>query len=59
MVRIYDHYSLDGPQFDEEIENISKSITQYFIENKINDEQFDKLLSRRDDLVERVKKLQR
>jgi hypothetical protein len=56
MVRVYDHYSTDVSKFDEEIDNLSKAITQYFIEGKINDNQFDRLLSRRDDLIHRVNK---
>jgi len=58
MVNIYDHYSLNFAQFYQEIENLSRSITKYFIEDKITDDQFDKLLTRRDDLIERAKKLQ-
>ena len=58
MVNLYDHYSQNF-KFNQEIENLSKSITKYFIEGKINDDQFDKLLTRRDDLIERAKKLQK
>jgi hypothetical protein len=58
MVNLYDHYSQDFPKFNQEIEELSKSITKYFIEGKINDDQFDKLLTRRDDLLERAKRLQ-
>jgi len=58
MVNIYDHYALSFPQFYQEIENISRSITRYFVEDKLTDDQFDKLLTRRDDLIERAKKLQ-
>jgi hypothetical protein len=56
MVNLYVHYSDDFIKFNQEIEDLSKSITKYFIENNINDTQFDKLLSRRDDLLERAKK---
>jgi hypothetical protein len=56
MVNLYDHYSEDFAKFNQELEDLSKSITKYFIENNINDTQFDKLLSRRDDLLERAKK---
>ncbi len=57
MVSIFDRYSLNYSKFYEEIENLSKSITKYFIEDQINDEQFDKLFARRDDLIERAQKL--
>jgi hypothetical protein len=59
MVSIYDRYSKDYLKFYEEIEKLTASITQYFIENRINDDQFDRLLSRRDDLLERVGKIQK
>jgi hypothetical protein len=58
MVNVYEHYALNFAQFYQEIENLSRSITKYFIEDKITDDQFDKLLTRRDDLIERAKKLQ-
>ena len=57
MINIFDRYSLDYSKFYEEIENLSKSITKFFIEDKISDEQFDKLFARSDDLIERVQKL--
>jgi hypothetical protein len=57
MVNIFDRYSLNYSKFYEEIENLSKSITKYFIEDQINDEQFDKLFARRDDLIDRAQKL--
>jgi hypothetical protein len=55
MVKTYDLYSHDDAKFFEEIAVLYNSITQCFIENKINDDQFDRLLSRRDDLIERIK----
>jgi hypothetical protein len=55
MVNLYDHYSSDLQKFSREIENLSKSVSKYFVEGKINDDQFDKLLTRRDDLIERAK----
>jgi hypothetical protein len=58
MVNLYEHYALNFAQFYQEIENLSRSITKYFVEGKITDDQFDKLLTRRDDLIERAKKLQ-
>jgi hypothetical protein len=57
LVNIFDRYSLNSSKFNNELENLSKSITKYFIEDQINDEQFDKLFARRDDLIERVQKL--
>ncbi len=59
MINLYDHYSDNLSKFNQEIENLSKSITKYFVEGKINDDQFDKLLTRRDDLLERAKKLKK
>lgn len=58
MVKIYDHYSNDFPKLHQEIDDLSKAITEYFVEDKITDDQFDKLLTRCDDLVERARKLQ-
>ena len=59
MVSIFDSKSLNYSKFIKEIENLSKSITKYFIEDKINDEQFDKLLARRDNLLERAQKIKK
>ena len=59
MVNLYDHYSSDFQKFSREIENLSKSVSKYFIEGKINDDQFDKLLTRRDDLINRAKRQSR
>ena len=59
MVTIYDRKSLKNSKFSEEMENLSKSITKYFIEDKITDDQFDKLFARRDDLIERAKFLKK
>jgi len=57
MVNIFDSYSVDYPKFYQEIENLSKSITKYFIEDRINDEQFEKLFAGRDDLIDRAQRL--
>jgi hypothetical protein len=57
MVSTFDRYSLNYSKFYEEIENLTKSIIKYFIEDQINDEQFDKLFARRDDLIQRAQKL--
>jgi len=59
MVNLYDHYSSDFQKFSREIENLSKSVSKYFIEGKINDDQFDKLLTRRDDLIDSAKRQSR
>lgn len=56
MVNTYERYSHDFAKFHQEMESLSKTITQYFIEDKINDDQFDKLLTRRDDLLERARR---
>jgi len=58
MVNIHDSYSTNFPRFRQEIDNLSRSVTRLFIEGKITDDQFDKLLKRRDDLIERVAKIQ-
>jgi hypothetical protein len=55
MVSIYDRYSQDKAKLNQEIKKLTDSITKYFIEDQINDDQFDKLLSRCDDLLERAK----
>ena len=53
MVTIYDLYSSDLEKFHQEMKNISASIFKMLIDDKITDEQFEKLLKRRDDLLER------
>ena len=57
LVNIYDSYSTNFPKFHREIDDLSTSITRLFIEGKITDDQFDKLLKRRDDLIERATKI--
>ncbi len=57
MVNLYDHYSSNYEKFNREMENLARSVSEYFIEGKISDEQFDKLLTRRDDFVERTRKM--
>lgn len=54
MVSIYDMYSKDLLRFHQEMENISRTIIRMLVEDKINDEQFEKLLKRRDDLMIRT-----
>jgi len=58
MVNTYDRFCLNFPPFSLEMENLSRTITQYFIEDKITDDQLDKLLARRDHLLESARKLQ-
>jgi hypothetical protein len=54
MVTIYDLYSTDVIKFHQEMANVSTSIFKLLIEDKITDDQFEKLLVRRDDLLKRV-----
>jgi hypothetical protein len=55
MVTIYDLYSGDVMKFHQEMANVSTSIFKLLIEDKITDDQFEKLLVRRDDLLARVR----
>ena len=54
MVTVYDLYSTDIVKFHQEMANVSTSIFKLLIEDKITDDQFEKLLMRRDDLLKRV-----
>jgi hypothetical protein len=54
MVSIYNMYSKDLLKFHQEMDSISRTIIKVLVEDKINDEQFEKLLKRRDDLMLRV-----
>lgn len=54
MVSIYDMYSRDLLKFHQEMDNVSTTIIRMLVEDKINDEQFEKLLKRRDDLMIRT-----
>ncbi len=54
MVSIYDMYSKDLLKFHQEMDNISRTTIRMLVEDKINDEQFEKLLKRRDDLLLRI-----
>jgi hypothetical protein len=54
MVTIYDVYSKDVTKFHQEMANVSTSVFKLLIEDKITDDQFEKLLLRRDDLLKRV-----
>jgi hypothetical protein len=58
MVTIYDISSKDPSRFNQEMDNVSSSIFKMLVEDKITDDQFEKLLKRRDDLIERANKQQ-
>jgi hypothetical protein len=51
MVGVFDSSSSDPLQLKKEMDNLSNSIVKYFIEDKITDEQFEKLMARRDYLM--------
>ena len=54
LVTIYDVSSKDPSRFNQEMDNVSSSIFKMLVEDKITDDQFEKLLKRRDDLLERA-----
>jgi len=54
LVTIYDMYAKDLIRFHQEMDIISRNIVSMLIEDRINDEQFEKLLQRRDDLLRRA-----
>ncbi len=56
MVSIFDRSSSDPHQLHQEIDTLSSSILRYFIEDKITDEQFEKLMAQRDHLMEKMGK---
>ncbi len=56
MVTLYDLYSKDEARFHSEIDAVSKTIFKTMVDNKITDDQFEKLLRRRDDLLARAEK---
>ena len=56
MVTVYDLYSENIPKFQGEMDNISKSVFKLLVEDRITDDQFERLLKRRDDLLVRSKK---
>jgi hypothetical protein len=58
MVTLYDLYSNDRLRFHDEMDNVSKTVFKMLVEDRINDDQFEKLLKRRDDLLERADKLE-
>ena len=53
MVPLYELYSEDPQRFHKEMDNVSKSIIKLFVEDQITDDQFERLLRRSDDLLER------
>jgi hypothetical protein len=56
MVGVFDRSSSDPLQLKNEMHVLSSSIINYFIEDKITDEQFDKLIARRDYLMGQTSK---
>ncbi|MFB3888081.1 MAG: hypothetical protein ACE14S_01205 [Candidatus Bathyarchaeia archaeon] len=58
MVTLFDLYARDHERFHMEMDNVSKSIFKMLVDDHITDDQFEKLLKRRDDLLERSDKLQ-
>lgn len=54
LVTVYDMYSKDLIKFHQEMDNMSRTIIKMLIEDRITDEQFDRLLRRRDDLLQRI-----
>jgi hypothetical protein len=48
-------YSNDLLKFHQEMDSMSKSIIKLFVEDRVTDDQFEKLLQRRDDLMERMR----
>jgi hypothetical protein len=54
MVSIYDMYSKDLLKFHQEMDSISSTVIKMLVDGRINDEQFEKLLRRRDDLMLRA-----
>jgi hypothetical protein len=58
MASIYDRYSSNPSQLNLEMTSMSGSILKYFIEDKMTDEQFEKLMTQRDFLLEQARKHQ-
>jgi hypothetical protein len=58
MASVYDRYSPDPTQLNLEMTNLTGSILKYFIEDKMTDEQFEKLMTQRDYLLEQARKHQ-
>ena len=51
MVSVYDRCLMDPPQLKQEMNALSGQILRYFIDDRITDEQFEKLMARRDYLM--------
>lgn len=51
MVKVHDVYSKEQDKFKEEMDNAVSSIFKLLIEDKITDDQFEKLLKLRDELI--------
>jgi hypothetical protein len=56
IVTLFDLYSQDPQRFHREMDSVSKSIFKMVVEDRITDDQFEKLLRRRDDLLERAER---
>jgi hypothetical protein len=56
MVTLYDLYNKDSVKLNKEMDNLSKASVKMVLDDQITDEQFEKLLRRRDDLVDRAAK---
>jgi hypothetical protein len=56
MVTLYDLYLMDESKLRAEMDAVSKNVFKMVVDAKITDEQFEKLLRRRDDLLERAQK---
>jgi hypothetical protein len=54
LVSLYDRSAADPAQREQEMKAMSRTITELFVVGKITDDQFDKLLTRLDDLAGRV-----
>jgi hypothetical protein len=48
-------YPKDLLKVHQEMDNMSRSIIKMLVEDKITDDQFEKLLQRRDDLLQRAR----
>jgi hypothetical protein len=55
LVSLYDRYARDPVKLDQEMRTVSRTITEHFVAGRITDDQFDKLLTRLDDLTGRAK----
>ena len=51
MVSVYDRFSSDPESLDKEMGSLFHTVLRFFVENKITDEQFEKLMKQRDYLL--------